>query len=360
MSLQLEQVSKRVKTYTHIYPTTLELQPQNFNVLLGPTNSGKTTLIKLLAGLEKPSTGRILFNGKDVTSQSPQQRNIALVHQFFINYPHLTVYENIASPLRVTGVADDEIRREVHKLAELLQLEPMLKRHPAELSGGQQQRTALARALAKPATAVFLDEPLANLDYKLREELRDQLPSLFAERNTVVVYATSEPSEALLLGGNTALVHAGKISQFGPTSTIYRQPSSLTAAQVFSDPPINIATTRKQGNKMSIGANLRWQLADSLTGMDDGEYTIGVRPYHVLPQQKSTGSLEIDCEILVTELSGSSSVAHFEIDGSNWSSLATGTHPFVVGEQCKFYMHPDEFMYFDAHGTVIQQAGAHG
>ena len=199
MALELQAITKKVGQATHIKATSLVLEPGRFNVLLGETGSGKTSLIKLMAGLDKMSSGRLMMNGQDVTGMSPQKRNISLVHQFFVNYPHMTVFDNIASPLRVAGMAASEIQGRVEAAADVLRLRPMLKRRPHELSGGQQQRTALARAIAKESTAVFLDEPLANLDYKLREELRDQLPDLFAGRGAVVVYATSEPAEALML-----------------------------------------------------------------------------------------------------------------------------------------------------------------
>jgi glycerol transport system ATP-binding protein len=213
MTLELRGVTKRVGAETHIHETSLTLAKEGFNVLLGETGAGKSTLIKLMAGLEAPTTGRVLFNGQDVTGVIPRKRNVSLVHQFFINYPNLTVFENIASPLRVAGVAKAEIARRVGETADLLHLTPMLGRRPQELSGGQQQRTALARAIVKDSRLVLLDEPLANLDYKLREELRDQLPALFAGRGAIVVYATSEPSEALMLGGHTATMSEGRVTQ---------------------------------------------------------------------------------------------------------------------------------------------------
>ena len=146
MSLELRNVVKRVGVETHIYETSLTLAETGFNILLGETNAGKTTLIKLMAGLEQPTSGEVWLDGENITAVPPRKRNISLVHQFFVNYPHLTVFENIASPLRVAGMSNDEVERRVEDAADILQLRPMLKRRPQELSGGQQQRTALARA----------------------------------------------------------------------------------------------------------------------------------------------------------------------------------------------------------------------
>ena len=216
MTLELKHVAKRVGAQTHIHETNLVLPEGSFNVLLGTTLSGKTTLMQLMAGIQKPSSGEVWFRGKNVTQVPVQKRNVSMVYQQFINYGNFTVYENIASPLRVAGLPEAEIAARVNKAAELLRLVPMLQRRPSELSGGQQQRTAIARAIVKDSDLILLDEPLANLDYKLREELRDELPKLFSGRNAIVVYATTEPTEALLFGGNTATLHEGRVTQFGP------------------------------------------------------------------------------------------------------------------------------------------------
>ena len=159
----------------------------------------------------------------------------------------------------------------------------MLHRRPAELSGGQQQRTALARALVKDADLVLLDEPLANLDFKLREELRDELPKLFAGRHCTVVFATSDPTEALLLGGHTAALHEGRITQFGPTAQVYRRPVDLDTAQVFSNPPINTAAVSKQGESVVLSDTVRWPAGHELQQLPDGDYTLGIRPHHISP-----------------------------------------------------------------------------
>lgn len=357
MALELNGVSKRVGAVTHIKNVTLTLQPGHFNVLLGETGSGKTSLIKMMAGLDRVAGGRIVLDGQDVTHLGPQQRKISLVHQFFVNYPHMTVFDNIASPLRVAGMAKSEIRGRVEEVADLLRLRPMLARRPHELSGGQQQRTALARAVVKDARAVFLDEPLANLDYKLREELRDQLPELFADRGAVVVYATSEPEEALLLGGKTVLMRDGRVTQFGPTADIYRNPASLAAAQVFSDPPINTAEIIKQGGEARMGTSVMWPLTGAAAALPDGPYTLAIRPDCVLPVQSEAGLVPLVGTVQVTELSGSESSAHFRMDAGIWVSLAPGVHPYNIGEDHVFFMDPARCFYFAPDGVLVAKGG---
>jgi glycerol transport system ATP-binding protein len=351
MTIELRGVTKRVGAETHILETDLSLEPGGFNVFLGATGAGKTTLIKMLAGLERPTTGQVLFNGRDVTRDSPQKRNVSLVHQFFINYPNMSVRENIASPLRVAGVAEAEITRRVGQAAELLRLTPMLGRKPSELSGGQQQRTALARAIVKDSQLVLLDEPLANLDYKLREELRDQLPGLFAGRNATVVYATSEPSEALLLGGHTATIHEGRVTQFGPTTETYRNPANLTTADVFSDPPINMAPVTKTGSAIRLQDGVEWSAAGAAASLPDGAYTVGLRPHFVSPTARV--GVPLKGRIAIAELSGSESVAHFQFGSHTWVAQSDGVHPYRVGEVHEFCLDTSHALYFDAEGRRV-------
>ena len=353
MSLELQNIFKNVGANTHIYETSLKLEPRSFNVLLGTTLAGKTTLMQLMAGIQKPTSGKILFKGRDVTGAAVQSRNVSMVYQQFINYPNFNVYDNIASPLRVAGMDKAEIDRRVGKASELLRLGPMLKRKPSELSGGQQQRTAIARALVKDSDLILLDEPLANLDYKLREELRDELPKLFADRDAIVVYATTEPNEALLFGGNTATMNEGRITQFGPTATTYRKPQDLTTAQVFSEPPMNTAKIEKRGNNIIIFGNQKWALGQSGAQLPDGNYTIGIRPYNVSPEKstKTTGNFE--GQVLVTEISGSESVIHTRVDSSTWISQSHGIHPMPIGSTAKLFVDLDQAMFFDANNKLV-------
>src|ERR1700681_2810227 len=253
MTVTLEKVMRAVDGIPAIRDVSLTLKRGTLSVLLGPTLSGKTSIMRLLAGLDKPTTGRVLVDGKDVTGLDVRQRSVAMVYQQFINYPSLSVYENIASPLRVQRRPREEIEKKVREAARLLKLEPYLTRMPLQLSGGQQQRTAIARALVKGADLVLLDEPLANLDYKLREELRAELPRIFEASGAIFVYATTEPSEALLLGGDTLCMSEGHALQVGGTSSVYRRPDSIRVAALFSDPPLNTVAIEKKDGSVTYG-----------------------------------------------------------------------------------------------------------
>ena len=351
MSLELKNVEKKIGLDTHIYSTDLKLEKNTINILLGPTLSGKTTLMQIMAGLDKPTTGEIWFNEENVTGMKVQKRNVSMVYQQFINYPNFTVYENIASPLKITGVSSDETKQRVGKVAELLKLSGMLNKKPNELSGGQQQRTALARALVKDSDLILLDEPLANLDFKLREELREELPRLFEDRDCIVVYATTEPSEALLLGGNTATLQEGKVIQYGKTLDVYNKPNSLLSAQVFSDPPMNITKIKKVGDSCYFLDNsANWK---SKIKIKDGEYKVGIRPHNITTYKEGNNSLEIKGKVLISELSGSESLIHFTKGNLSWVSLSNGVFQKNVGDEMNLYMNVDEFIYFDENERLV-------
>jgi glycerol transport system ATP-binding protein len=351
--LALEKVVRRVGSQIHIHETSLALEAGGFNTLLGTTLAGKTTLMQLMAGLVAPTSGRVRSGERDLTGVPVQKRNVAMVFQQFINYPNFSVFENIASPLRVARLPEAQVRRRVAHIAELLQLAPFLERRPAELSGGQQQRTALARALVKDAELVLLDEPLANLDYKLREALREELPRLFADRDCTVVYATSEPGEALLLGGHTATLHEGRVTQFGLNGTVYREPVNLTTARVFSDPPINTAAVAKAGDRLRLSAAAAWTVAGKLAALADGAYTMGLRPHHVLPQGAAAAGVTVEGRVLISEINGSESVVHFDLDGQTWVSLSHGVRAFRVGDAARFVLDVERAFYFAPDGRRV-------
>jgi glycerol transport system ATP-binding protein len=354
VGLELRNVVKRVGAETHIHDANLMLAETGFNILLGPTLAGKSTLMQLMAGLDRPTSGAIWFGGRDVTSVPVRKRNVSMVYQQFINYPHFTVYENIASPLRAARMTRSAIDDRVHRMADLLHLKPLLQRRPGELSGGQQQRTALARALVKDADLVLLDEPLANLDFKLREELRDELPKLFSDRRSIVAFATTDPMDALLLGGHTAALHEGRITQFGPTTEVYRHPADLRTAMVFSNPPINTAPVVKDGDRIVLGSNgVGWSARAGMRSLPNGRYTLGVRPHCISPVHNGGAAVEIGGRVQITELGGAESVIHFAHGNLSWISQSHGVHAMQVGETATFYMDAGQCLYFDADGKLV-------
>ena len=330
----------------HIHPTTLSLEAGGFNVLLGTTLSGKTTLLRLMAGLETPSKGEVWFEGENVTGVAVQKRSVSMVYQQFINYPNFTVFDNIASPLRVMKTPKDELDERVNTIAKMLKLDRFLSRLPAELSGGQQQRTALARALIKNSKLVLLDEPLANLDYKLREELRDEMPRLFADTGATVVYSTTEPMEALILGGHTATLHEGSVTQYRRTIEGYRLPDNLISARVFSDPPINVARVERRDDYLFLNDSVYWPVPDKLKSRGEQAYLVAIRPHHLTLEAGKNANIPVDGIVKVAELSGSDSVIHIDVDGRNWVSEVHGIHGFNNRDAIRIYMQIDKCLYF--------------
>ncbi|SNR37351.1 ABC transporter ATP-binding protein [Puniceibacterium sediminis] len=356
MTLALQGVSKVVGGQTHVHKTDLTLEKGTMNVLLGPTSSGKTSLMRLMAGLDVPNTGTIHWNGKDVTGMRVQDRKVAMVYQQFINYPSMTVYDNIASPMRLLGKSPAEIDAAVQKSADLMKLTPMLQRKPLELSGGQQQRCALARALVKDAGLVLLDEPLANLDYKLREELRIEIPKIFEEAGSIFVYATTEPEEALLLGGNTATLWEGRVTQFGLTPNVYRNPVDATTARVFSDPPMNFVQILKTGQTLNFGDGNSAPAAGKLAELPDGEYTAGFRPNHLEIMQHTPEAVAFTARLVVTELTGSETFVHLNHQGERWVGLIHGIHKLNIGDDLQVWLDPSHIYMFDKKGALVAPA----
>ena len=279
-----------------------------------------------------------------------------MVYQQFINYPAVTVYDNIASPMRLMGISQAEIDRSVLATAAMLKLTPMLQRKPLELSGGQQQRCAFARALVKGAGLVLLDESLANLDYRLREELRAEIPKIFEASGAIFVYATTEPEEALLLGGNTATLSEGRITQFGPTPRVYRQPADATTARVFSDPPMNFMPVTKQGAAIHFGKYANSPASGAFAGLPDGAYLAGFRANHLELQKHSKAALELPCKLSVTEITGSETFLHLYHGPDRWVGLVDGVYSLAPDSDISVWLDPEHVYLFDQSGALAAVA----
>lgn len=354
MSLTLENVTQIVDGQYYINQASLTFEPGSFNVLLGRTLSGKTSLMRLMAGLEKPTSGRVLMNGIDMTGVSVQKRNISMVYQQFINYPNMSVYDNIASPLRLAKESEASIKDKVMEIAEMLRITAFLSRLPLELSGGQQQRTAMARALVKDADLILFDEPLVNLDYKLREELRIEMRELFAQRNTIAVYATTEPNEALALGGTTTILHEGQIIQSGPTAETYHSPCNVIAATLFNEPPINMINGCITENEVTFDSTVHFPLTSELDVLPEGEYQFGIRPSHLSLLPKNDDDLEISVQVEVAEISGSETFLHVRNTHFQMVLHLSGVHSYQVDEKIKIYVPTHKLNVFEKGGKLIQ------
>jgi len=351
MQLALEGVSKKVGAQSWLYDLSVAPRSGAVTVLLGATQAGKTSLMRVMAGLDVPSTGRVLVDGQNVVGVPVRSRNVAMVYQQFINYPSLKVRDNIASPLKLRGERD--IAQRVGELAEKLHIEMFLDRYPSELSGGQQQRVALARALAKGAPLMLLDEPLVNLDYKLREELREELSALFAAGDSTVVYATTEPGEALLLGGYTAVMDAGELLQYGPTAEVFHRPHSLRVARAFSDPPMNLlpASAASIGVTLAAGLSLSVPLPTRADGAA-GTLTIGVRASALRVQQRP-GDVALAGTVELAEISGSDTFVHAATPVGELVAQLTGVHQFELGAPVTLFLDPAQVYVFDANGELL-------
>lgn len=348
MELTLERIEQRVGANVHLYPLDLTLIPRAVTVLLGATQAGKTTLMRVMAGLDKPSKGRVLTDGVDVTGKPVRERNVAMVYQQFINYPSMTVADNIASPLKLRKEKNIDAR--VAELAIKLHIDAFLRRLPAELSGGQQQRVALARALAKNAPLMLLDEPLVNLDYKLREELRDELSQLFAIGESTVVYATTEPTEALLLGGYTAVMDAGELLQYGPTAEVFHRPKSIRVARALSDPPMNLIEAKATQSDVMLNGSL--SLALSLPALQSDMLTVGVRA-GALRVDRRENDLALAGKVELAEISGSDTFVHVHTQVGELVAQLTGVHVFSLGEAITLYLNPAQVYVFGADGNLV-------
>lgn len=375
MHLRLDSITQQAGSQPCLYPMSLAPAPGDVTVLLGATQAGKTSLMRVMAGLDRPASGRVLVDDIDVTGVPVRQRDVSMVYQQFINYPSLTVYDNIASPMRLRpqgrGRAgaipalplDDRVRA----LAARLHIEPLLARYPAELSGGQQQRVALARALAKDAPLMLLDEPLVNLDYKLREELREELTQLFSEGGSTVIYATTEPGEALLLGGYTAVLDAGELLQYGPTPEVFHYPATLRVARAFSDPPMNLVSGRLQDRVLTLAGGTTLVLDDAPDL--DGPVTAGVRAGALAiggptgePGSRTdfggrplpSGCVAIPGTVALAELSGSDTYVHADTPVGTLVAQVPGVLDLGLGAAISLFVPAGQLYLFDEAGARIR------
>jgi ABC-type sugar transport system ATPase subunit len=338
--VRLDRVEKRYGAVAALEAIDLDIRPNEFFALLGPSGSGKTTTLRLIAGLDQPSSGRILFDNQDVTDLGPGERDIAMVFQSYALYPHMTVAENIGFPLRMVGTAKAESQQRVLEAASRMRIEHLLDRRPGQLSGGQQQRCALARAIVRQPRLFLLDEPLSNLDAKLRLETRVELKSLQRNLDVTAVYVTHDQEEAMTLADRMAVFMDGQIVQIGTPSEIFDKPADLVVAGFIGSPAMNLISARHDGRNVIIGDTVVTAAAAPLGPPRD--IVVGFRPGHV-----SANGEGVPAQVYVSELLGESSLVNLRLGDDIVKMRVAGRSPFRDGESVRLKLDPEGIHLFD-------------
>ncbi len=325
MRVKFERVSKRFGTHDAVRAIDLDIADGECVVLLGPSGCGKTTLLRLLAGLESADAGDIWIGDRRVNDVPPSDRDVAMVFQNYALYPHFSVYDNIAFPLRSRRVVREEIDRRVREAASRVGLADVLARRPAQLSGGQQQRVALARAIVRQPTVYLMDEPLSNLDAQLRLQTRGELKRLHQELRTTMVYVTHDQAEAMTLGTRIAILRHGAIVQAGSPMDLYRRPVNTFVATFLGSPPMNLIDTQRNGSRVMIG----------------------VRPEDVAVTSSPAPDTD-EARPMVIEHLGSESLVTFEYRGQPLVARLPADQPVEPGRPVWIHLPPDRVLEFDA------------
>ncbi len=319
----------------------LEIESGRLTVLLGPSGCGKSTLLRLIAGLEYPDEGKILVDGEDITTFESRRRNIAMVFQNYALYPHLTVRENLAFPLQVAKADKPRIDREVTATAELLGLSSMLDRYPKTLSGGERQRTAVGRAIIRDPRLFLLDEPLSNLDFQLRNQMRGEIKSLQRRLGKTMIYVTHDQTEAMTMADSLVVLEKGKIMQQGTPDEVYHRPANVFTARFIGSPPINILRGFVRNTE------LHFESVPSPichVTMPDGDYLIGIRPDDLTVSSGNTGvSMTIDR----VEFHGATTYLYGHFGEQGVVAHGADRRHFEVGETIRVAFTPEALHFFD-------------
>jgi glycerol transport system ATP-binding protein len=360
MGIELKNITKYFGRKKALDNISLEIKDGEFVCFLGPSAAGKSVLLRVIAGLEKADSGSVIFDGKDVTKLTVRERKIAMVYQDFINYPNMTVYENIASPLRVAKkyskkeIDKKEIDKKVHEVAALLDINKILQQHPDEISGGQRQRTAIARAMVKGAKYIFLDEPLANLDYKLREEFRTQLKETFSNREGAFIYATADPIDAMSLSSHTGYLYEGKLLQYGSIEDVYNHPNYSMVGKYFSNPTMNLmeGVLNKREKTIDITHELKIDVADIIDALSGEKYIIGIRPKDI-GFKDGPNKVKITGELTLSEIVGSETELHIDYNGQNIIVLEPEIVSYTYGNTIELFLDATKCFVFDANDKKL-------
>ncbi len=351
VEIRLENVSKQFGKVTAVDNLNLEIKDGEFVALLGPSGCGKTTTLLMIAGIYKPTSGKIYFDNQVVNDIPPKDRNIGMVFQSYALYPHMSVFDNIAFPLKLQRRPKNEIKERVVEVAKILNIEELLDRKPSQLSGGQQQRVALARALVKEPQVFLMDEPLSNLDAKLRIQMRAELKRIQKELGITTIYVTHDQLEAMTMANRIAVLNRGKLQQYATPDELYRRPANLFVASFIGSVPINFL----EGELVRIDGEVRVEteylpidlsslMRDGVDGLIDsrGRVVLGIRPEHII-----IGSGPYKGRIVIIEPLGRDAIIHIDVNGYVIRALAPTSLNIVEGETVNFDIDYSSIHLFD-------------
>jgi len=363
-SIRLERLTKKFGKVIAVNGLSLEVQDGEFISLLGPSGCGKTTTLLMIAGIYRPTEGNVYFDDVLVNDVAPKDRYVGLVFQSYALYPHMKVYENIAFPLRLAKVPKKEIDRRVREVASLTKIEELLDRMPGQLSGGQQQRVALCRALVKEPEILLLDEPLSNLDARLRIETRAEIKRLQRELGITSILVTHDQVEAMTMAERIAVMHSGVLQQYDPPGVLYDRPKNLFVASFIGDPPMNLISMKvmEREGQLILSADgfhlpVPEGLRERLSTLVGEEVVLGLRPEDMtLAREERPGS--IPGEVFLTEPLGGGTLVHFTFGDVKLRVLAPREQPVEVGDRLWIVLQEEKVHVFGPDGRSLRDSDA--
>jgi len=327
----------------------ITVEDGEFLVLVGPSGCGKSTTLRCIAGLEQATSGRITLDDRDITYKKPKERNMAMVFQNYALYPHMTVRENIGYGLKITtDLSSDEIRQRVEETAELLEIQDLLEKEPSDLSGGQQQRVALGRAIIREPEVFLMDEPLSNLDAKLRTTMRTEIQQLQQEMAITTIYVTHDQTEAMTMGDRIAILDGGELQQIGEPLTCYHEPVNQFVAGFIGSPSMNFLSVSRSGDTLTHDAfsySISPATEDALDGASD-DLTLGIRPEHI-ELVDPDGENAVPTTVEVVEPMGEVTYVYFEISGETYTASVGGEYRIEAGEDVHLQFPESKIHLFD-------------
>jgi len=353
MPLEIKNISKSFNNRTILNDISLSILDNEFIVFLGPSGCGKTTLLRIIAGLEKEDSGEINYNGITINKLEPKDRQIGMVFQNYALYPHLTVFDNIAFPLKVNKISKNDINKKVVEIANFIGLSEYLNHKPKQLSGGQKQRVALGRAISRNPKIFLFDEPLSNLDAKLRSTMRFELYQLHRKLNTTSIYVTHDQVEAMTMGDRIVVMNEATIQQIATPKEIYEKPANRFVASFIGNPQINFFDGVYDHSEKIINLG-QTTIPYSLNFNQDIKITLGIRPENIFFDTHNNNCINLGfAKIHSIEYLGNESIIHFDYDGEIRTSLSKVNNNLKIGEKYSIYTFEKNILIFDENNKLI-------